>query len=303
MEARLAEKKITDVDDQASTVKSASKVSSASQKAMEKAIRDTIRRESLHIAKRKHDLKMQRWLKQENKMSLKEKKSDHKDEAKDEEEGWPTAAHPDDMLRSGDEISETDEESEKLALGGGGATKPISALPPDTYISTWTYVVPAAVYHRAVEWRSTVDDGIITFDKEKCHKAFRQHLRSFTKRMRWHVSWQMSDLHSACFEESSANTVRTEDLRNFTNENPQSIPECPLNHCHILVQYEGNSKRGTMCRIIERLTKFLNEERNFQCYGYTVFDDALPRPLHSSREKQQTYLLTCQYRFIIRFGL
>ena len=269
------------------------------QRAMDTALKETIRREKLQLAKLKHDQKMNEWFEQQKKNESKNnKKKPAKTETNEEGEEAFFAAHPDDMLLSDDEISLASEISEELEIGTGGATKPIWSLPSDTFISTWTYVVPAAVYHASVAWRSVNENGDCEFDKEKCHKSFRKLLRNFCRRMKWHVCWQLGDLHSACFEESSSKAIKVSDLKPFTNQRSTMGSDNGLNHCHILVQYEGNSKRGTMVRIVDRLTQYLNDH-DFLCYGYTIYDDSLPRPLHASREKQQTYLLTCQYGFCL----
>ena len=209
--------------------------------------------------------------------------------------------HPDDVLNmDGGAISDvSDDGVTGLVTGTGGASKVLSALDDDLYISTWTVVITASVYQVNPRWRK-IDEQGVHFDKEQCHLDFRRELKTYVKRMKRHFQWDLHEIESVLFEENPDQIFDLDSLRQHGDQDSFSKNSGRV-HGHILVEYNGNRRRGTQAKLVKRCEEHF-KENGWQVYWSCVYDHANARPLNHSREKQQSYLMLTQYRILGNIG-
>ena len=138
---------------------------------------------------------------------------------------------------------------------------------------------------------------MICFDKSKCHQKLRADIKRFIKLMKHTHKWEFDDLSTCLFEENPSIKLESKDIRPFAKRE-SFYNSGGRTHGHVLMEYNGNSRRGTKCKVVKRLAAWLLE-KGWSLYWSTVFDDSQARPLYHSRERQEGYLMSCQYQFFL----
>lgn len=265
--------------------------------AEEAAIREKMRDEKLTIAKMRHEELMKKHFEKE--MSKQTTVEHNEDEnsvcGTDVDELLQHNPHHR-ILQDSDDVSDVSDISE-LETIIGGAHRPLQSFKDSDYLDTWTIVVPASSYKTEPRWRSfDSSTNRVQFDKFKLLHDFRLDLKRFCKLMHGYVKWNFDDFHTICFEEMTSQKMTQDQLLDFSPNSDEFALSGGKMHCHILIEYYGNNKRGTQFRYAQELERWLGT-RNWHLYHSTIMDTSLRYFLKASREKQQGYLMTAMYSF------
>lgn len=258
-----------------------------------------LREEKYSLKKAEHDQKMKKFFLKETNDVVQNDSDKNTMSAEHGEVEMMVAEHPDDILeayREGD--SDVSEEGiVDLTIGMGGAFKELKTVADSTYISTWTIVLTASIYQSNPRWR-TIENGKVKFDKGLCHADWRRDIKRFCRRMKVRYAWDFDDIESCLFEEDVGVSIDESELKEFSTDREIYGRGGGRIHGHILMQYNGNRRRGCQVQIVKRLESYMREV-GWAGHWSTVYDEQNPRPLHHSRERQQSYVMISQYTFSV----
>ena len=120
-------------------------------------------------------------------------------------------------------------------------------------------------------------------------------IKRYIKLMTLRVRWNYDELFVNCFEEEGAKTMTKENIQKYQGMEMWKESGGKL-HAHILIEYNGNSRRGTQARYVQALETWM-KSRNWHLYWTTIKETSERNYLSRSREKQQQYLMTGMYSF------
>ena len=256
--------------------------------------REKMRDEKLMIAKRKHEDYMNKYFSQE---ATKKSEATVDTGAKNGDEmeiDDLNAPNPgDQLLLDSDEVSEVSEVSD-LETAIGGAARPLSSYKDTEYLDTWTIVVPAVEYKTEPGWRTIHPDGHIEFNKFSLLHDIRMELKRLCKLMTGMSKWDYSQFHTVCFEEMGSKNLSKSEIIEHMKSTDEFNLAGGKTHCHILMEYYGNDKRGTPFRCAKAFENWLSG-RGWNLYHSTILDYSLRYYLKASRERQQSYLMCSMY--------